>query len=195
MIKIDNTLVSEEILEKKFVCDLSSCKGACCIEGNSGAPLEKSELKKLEHSYQHIKQYMTDDGIKEVESNGTWTVDNDGDYETPLVKNKECVYAYYDKNKILKCSIETAFNKNKINFKKPISCELYPIRVNVIGNLSALNYHNWEICNSACILGEKLKVETYIFLKKGLIKKFGKSWYNKLQKVAKNYLKKIKNLK
>ncbi len=182
MIAIKNTLVSENLLEKKFVCDLSACKGACCVEGESGAPLEESEIQKLEDSYQNVRPYMNKKGIKAIEKQGKYVVDSDGDFVTPLVgKEKECAYVFFDENKIAKCAIEQAWLDKKIEWQKPISCHLYPVRITKHKHYDAVNYHHWKICKPACECGQQLQVPVYKFVKSGLVRKYGKQWYKELE--------------
>jgi len=185
MIAIENTLVSEDILDKKFVCDLNACKGQCCVSGESGAPLEESELHTMEKILDKIKPYMSSEGIAEVERQGVFVVDLDGDYVTPLVGgDKHCAFVCFDASNIAKCAIEKAYYEGKIKFKKPISCHLYPIRVEKTKYYTNLNYSKWDICSSACKCGDALDVPIYRFLKDPLIRKFGKRWFNKLEKFA-----------
>jgi hypothetical protein len=186
MIAIQNTLVSEDLLEKKFVCDLKACKGECCVAGDSGAPLDKEELEILESVVEKVKPYMTKKGIKAVEKNGSWVKDSDGDYTTTLVsEGGECAFVFFDENKIAKCSIESAYYDGKIKWKKPISCYLYPVRITKHKNYDAVNYHKWEICKPACECGAKLNVPVFQFLKEPLITKYGKEWFNELLKAYK----------
>lgn len=185
MIKIGDTLISDDILEEFFVCDIEKCKGACCVEGDLGAPLEKGELEKLANNYEGIAPYLTDIGRAEIERQGYYIFDFEGDYSTPTINGKECAYAIYDENDILKCGIEVAFENGKSNFSKPISCHLYPIRISKHATNIAVNYDKWYICNPACILGEELKVPVYQFLKEALVRKFGAEWYDQLEKYAK----------
>jgi hypothetical protein len=190
MIAIDNTLVSEDILEKKFVCDLNACKGACCVAGDSGAPLEKEELTVLDSVLEKVKPYMVKKGIKAVEKNGTYVVDGDGDYTTTLVApGEECAFVYFDEQNIAKCAIEKAYLEKKIDWQKPISCHLYPIRIKKTKTYEAVNYDRWEICKPACSCGEKLNVPVYKFLKVPLIRKYGKNWFKQLEQAAKLFLK------
>ena len=189
MISIKNTLVSEELLEQEFVCDLSACKGACCVAGDGGAPLKEEELETLELIYEDVKPYMTEKGIKSVEAQGKWVVGEDGGNETPLVHGKECVYVFFDQNKIAKCAIEAAYREGKIKYKKPISCELYPIRISSYSEFDAVNYHKWDICKPACDCGQKLKIPVYKFLKEPLIKKYGPDWYKGLEFAAEKHQK------
>lgn len=189
MIAIENTLVSEDVLKKKFVCDLNACKGACCVAGDSGAPLEKDELPILESVLEAVKPYMLKKGIKAIEKFGPYVVDNDGDYTTTLVSEKaECAFVFFDEHKIAKCAIEQAHNEGKISWKKPISCHLYPIRITPYKSYDAVNYHSWDICKPACACGKKLDVPVYKFLKEPLIRKYGKAWFKQLEKSAALYL-------
>jgi hypothetical protein len=181
MIILDNAVISDDVKEQFFVCDLEKCKGACCVEGDSGAPLEADETKILEELYPIIKDYITDEGRKVIEEKGTWIKDKDGDRVTPTIgDNRECAYALYDSKGILKCGIEQAYLDGKINLKKPISCHLYPIRITKYDQFDALNYDRWELCDPACSLGSKLGVPLYKFLKDALIRKYGERWYSEL---------------
>lgn len=190
MIAIDNTLVSEDILEKKFVCDLNACKGACCVAGDSGAPLDKDELEVLESVVDKVKPYMTKKGLKAIEKSGAYVVDGDGDFTTTLVApGEECAFVYFDEQNIAKCAIEKAYLEKKINWQKPISCHLYPIRIKKTKTYDAVNYDRWEVCKPACSCGEKLNVPVYKFLKTPLIRKYGNKWFKQLEQAAKLYLK------
>ena len=180
MIKVGEVLVSEDIKDKEFVCNLEKCKGACCVEGDFGAPLDESELAILEEIYPIVKPYLSKAGIAVIEKQGTHTTDDDGELVTPVIDGRECVYAIYDKKGILKCGIEQAYNDGKVRWKKPISCHLYPIRVTSKKSFEALNYHKWHICSPACSLGKELQVPVYKFLKDPLIRKYGVEWYNEL---------------
>lgn len=182
MISIDNTLVSDEIFERKFVCDLNACKGGCCVAGESGAPLEEEELPLLEGALEEVKPYMNAKGLKAIERHGAYVLDSDGDYTTTLVgKEKECAFVVFDEKKIAKCAIEMAHKDGKISWQKPISCHLYPIRITHHKKYDALNYHKWNVCKPACSCGEKLDVPVYKFLKTPLIRQYGKTWYKKLE--------------
>ncbi|MCF2493569.1 DUF3109 family protein [Dyadobacter chenhuakuii] len=180
MILIDNTCISDDIEDQLFVCNLDKCKGACCVEGDSGAPLDEDELAILDEIYPHVEPYLTQAGKDVIAKEGTYTKDWDGDYVTPIINGKECAYALYDERGILKCGIEQAYNDGKIAYKKPISCHLYPIRVTKYEQYHALNYDRWEICSPACSLGEELGVPVYKFLKDPLIRAYGPKWYNQL---------------
>ncbi|GAB2500608.1 MAG: DUF3109 family protein [Cytophagales bacterium] len=181
MILVGNAVLSQDIKENFFVCDLLACKGACCVEGDAGAPLEEEETKILEEIYPQVKPYLSEEGIKVIESQGTWVIDKDGDKGTPTIgDNRECAYAIYDQKGILKCGIEQAYLDGKVSFKKPISCHLYPIRITKYDQFDAVNYDRWEICDPACNLGQSLQVPLYRFLKDALIRKYGEAWYEQL---------------
>jgi hypothetical protein len=180
MILIDDTCISDDIAEKFFVCNLEKCKGACCVEGDLGAPLEESELPVMEEIYEKVKPYLTSEGIKAIEEQGKYIQDWEGDYSTTTINDRECAYAFYDEKNILKCGIEQAYIEEKIDFKKPISCHLYPIRITKYDNFHALNYDRWSICSDACTFGEQLGVEVYKFLKEPLIRAYGEEWYQQL---------------
>ncbi|MFN8165787.1 MAG: DUF3109 family protein [Bacteroidia bacterium] len=180
MLNIGNTLISEDIFEKNFVCDLNACKGACCVKGDYGAPLEDDELKILEDIYPKVKPYMTPEGIKAVEKQGRYIRYERKEWVTPLAKGKECAYTYFD-NGVAKCAIEKAYYEGKVDWKKPVSCHLYPIRITKQKNgMEAINYDRWSICKAACKLGDTLKVPVYKFLKESLERKYGEEWYKEL---------------
>ncbi len=185
MIQIGKTLVSEDILEKEFVCNISACKGQCCIDGDSGAPLEKNELDIMERIYPKLKPFMRDEGILEVEKQGVYIKNTDGEFETPLINNADCAYVFYDDKKVASCAIEEAYNQGEIDWKKPVSCHLYPVRVRSYTEFSGVNYDRWSICDDACSLGAELQVPIYKFVKQALIRRFGEDWYSELELVAK----------
>lgn len=184
MLQIDNTLISLDIFEKKFVCELGACKGACCVEGDSGAPLEDDETAQIEKVFPVVQKYMTIEGIRTVEEEGTWVIDNDGDKVTPLVNNQECAYTYKDDNGIIFCAIEKAFLNKEIDFHKPVSCHLYPIRITKYEAYDAVNYETNKLCIPARVNGEKLGVALYKFVKAPLIRKYGADWYKQLEIAA-----------
>lgn len=187
MIAIDNMLVSDEVVEEKFVCDLTKCKGGCCEDGDAGAPLEVQELNQLIDLYDTIKEYMTAEGIKEIEKIGKYVYDSEFGWVTPTIKSKICAYGYRDKQGIIKCAIEQAYNAGKINWKKPISCHLFPIRIKKSkdGKTEYVNYEPREgLCAAACKLGKKLKVPAYVFLKEAIIRKYGEEFYKTLEATA-----------
>jgi len=181
MIAIENTIVSEDLLEKKFICDLSKCKGACCVEGTSGAPLEHEEIQVMEDIYEKVKPYMNKEGIAEIDKLGVFVMDTDGDYVTPLVDgHKHCAFVVFEKG-IAKCSIEKAYNDGIIDFKKPVSCHLYPVRITKFKDYEAVNIQQWSVCKPAYALGKKADVPVYKFLEEPLTRRFGKNWYNQLK--------------
>jgi hypothetical protein len=191
MISIDNTLISEDILDRKFVCDLNACKGACCVAGDSGAPLDKDELDILTSLVDKVKPYMVPKGIKAVEKHGAYVIDSDGDYTTTLVsEGAECAFVYFDETNTAKCAIEKAYYEGVVTWKKPISCHLYPIRISKYRKFEAVNYNTWDVCKPACECGKKLDVPVYKFLKEPLIRKYGKDWFKQLEKAALVYLQK-----
>lgn len=188
MFQIGDTIVSDEVLEKEFVCNLSACHGQCCIDGDAGAPLDKEETQILDDIYDKVKPYLRPEGIESIERQGKWVIGEDQGYETPLIDGKECAYVIFD-GKTALCAIEQAYNNKEINWKKPISCHLYPIRIKEYAQFSAINYHKWYICDDACSLGKELGVTVYQFLKEPLIRKFGEEWYQELDKVAEEWKK------
>ncbi|MEM9389246.1 MAG: DUF3109 family protein [Bacteroidota bacterium] len=188
MIELGKTILSDDIKEQFFVCNLKKCKGACCVEGDLGAPLEESELPILEDIYDQVKPYLTSEGNNAIENQGAYILDDDKEYSTPTIGGKECAYAVYDKKGILKCGIEQAYLDGKIDFKKPISCHLYPIRATKYSEFEALNYDRWDICSPACDLGSSLNVPIYKFLKEPLIRKYGQQWYADLVKIIEEEL-------
>ena len=181
MIEIDGKIVSDDILTECFACDIARCKGECCVDGNSGAPLEMEEADILEEEYENYKPYMTPEGIESVERQGFMVVDCDGDYTTPLVDDAECAYSYRE-NGITLCAIEKAFREGKCSFRKPISCHLYPIRlINLSNGTIGLNYHRWNVCSSACENGRKLGIPVYKSLREPIRRRFGEEFYKALE--------------
>lgn len=184
IIEIGDKLVSGEIFEKEFVCNLNACKGACCVEGNEGAPLQEDEVNLLEEHLNSIKPYMTEGGIEQVEAKGVFYMDRENEPVTSLVKGKECAFVFFDEKGITKCAVEQAYRDEKIPFNKPISCHLYPIRVKKYKSFTALNYDKWPICKDACTLGEELGVPVYRFLEEPLKRVYGAAFYIELEKAA-----------
>jgi hypothetical protein len=182
MILIDDTVISEDISDEFFVCDLAKCKGACCVEGDLGAPLEEEELLILDRIQQDIKPFLSEKGLMEIAKSGAWVKDEDGDFSTPIIQGRECAYAIYDEKGYLKCGIEQAYFAGKTDFRKPISCHLYPIRIAKLAEYQSVNYERWSICSDACSHGKELGVPVYQFLKDPLIRKFGTKWYAELEK-------------
>ena len=187
MIQIDDKLISEDLFSEEFVCNLAKCKGICCVEGDAGAPLDEDETKILDEIYPKIKSYLRPEGIQAIEEQGTYTLDFEGDLVTPLVNNAECAYVIFDEKGYTKCAIEKAYEDGVIDWQKPISCHLYPIRITEYSNFSAINYHEWDICSDACTLGKELGVKVYQFLKKSLIRKYGEEFYQTLSEAAEEW--------
>ena len=185
MFQVENAIISEEIIKNHFVCNLNACKGACCVDGEAGAPLEQEETEILQTLYPKIKPFLRQEGINAIEKQGTSVIGIDNEPETPLINGKECAYATFDQNGIARCGIEQAYTKKAIDWKKPISCHLYPIRITTYNTFTAVNYHKWQICNPACSLGKSTQTPIYKFVKEALIRKFGENWYNQLEKMAK----------
>jgi hypothetical protein len=186
MFQLGKTIVSEDILAKDFVCNLSACKGACCVDGDAGAPLSKEETAILESIYPQIKPFLRPEGIAAIEAQGSWTTGTEGELETPLIENRDCAYVIYDGPTAL-CGIEQAYNQGVVSWKKPVSCHLYPIRVKDFTEFAAVNYDKWDICSDACELGKELQVPVYKFVKEALIRRFGIDWYTELEQVAEEY--------
>ena len=182
MIIIDNTLISDDILSKKFRCNTSICKGACCVKGEEGAPLEKNEEALLKKNFKKLKKYISKEGFEIISNQGVSTADNEGVLHTPLINERECAYVNIDEKGVVTCGIENAYNDKAVDFQKPISCHLYPIRISELKNYTALNFHKWEVCESACTEGEKNNIHVIDFLKDALIRKFGKKWFGELLK-------------
>ena len=187
MIQIDDKLISEDLFSEEFVCNLAKCKGICCVEGDAGAPLDEDETRILDEIYPKIKSYLRPEGIQAIEEQGTYTLDFEGDLVTPLVNNAECAYVIFDEKGYTKCAIEKAYEDGVIDWQKPISCHLYPIRITEYSNFSAINYHEWDICSDACTLGKELGVKVYQFLKKPLIRKYGEEFYQTLSEAAEEW--------
>lgn len=183
MFQLKNTIVSEDIIEKDFVCNLNACKGECCIAGEAGAPLEEDEVKIMEDNYKDVKPFLRPEGIAAIAQQGTSIV-REGELETPLVNGAECAYVTFNDKGWASCGIEDAYNAGKIDWRKPISCHLYPVRVQKYSSFTAVNYHRWPICDDACTLGQELKVPVYKFTKDALVRKFGQEWYEDLEKTA-----------
>lgn len=186
MIVIDKTVISDDLADNYFMCDLVKCKGGCCVEGDLGAPLEKEELSILDKIYSKVEPFLTKAGKEAIRDQGKYVYDDDKEFSTPTINGKECAYAIYDERGILKCGIEKAWEQKEIKFRKPISCHLYPIRITKYDSYDALNYDRWEICLPACKLGRSLKMPLYRFAKDALIRKYGRKWYEKLRAMVKD---------
>ena len=180
MIIVDDVLVSDDLIEKSFVCDLKKCKGACCEEGDYGAPLDLEEIEFYQNHLEKIKPFMAAAGLEVLERDGFWEDDLDGEPVTTTVDGRDCVFVKRDEDGTLKCAIENAYHAGALELNKPISCHLYPIRITKTKMGDALNYDRWDICSDACSLGEALKIPVYQFLKEPLIRKYGSDWYEAL---------------
>lgn len=187
MIAIDDILVSDEVVEAQFVCDLMKCKGGCCVDGDAGAPLDQDELKELENVYKTVVPYLSEECRNVLEKTGRYVYDKEFGWVTPTISNGMCAYAIVNKQGIVKCGIEQAFNDGKVSWKKPISCHLFPVRIKRTKRADLVNYEPREdLCEAACVLGKKLKLPVYQFLKDALIRKYGKDFYDTLDATAKH---------
>lgn len=185
MIQIGKILVSDDVVEAQFVCDLNKCKGGCCEDGDAGAPLEKKEMAILAEIYEKVKPYLTLEGISEIEKRGLFYYDKEFGWVTPTIGGKMCAYGFRDKNGIIKCGIEQAYYDGKVDWKKPISCHLFPIKTKKSREYEMVNYEpRRDLCRAGCGLGKKLKIPVYQFLKEALIRKYGEKFYEALDKVA-----------
>jgi hypothetical protein len=187
MLVVQGKIISDAIIEEQFMCNLEACKGACCWEGDYGAPLEMEELHILDQIYDRLKPYLSAEGKKIIEKEGTYTYYKAAkEYGTPLINNGACVYMTYDQRGVAQCGIEQAYNDGEVDFKKPISCHLYPIRVSSDKNtdFEALNYDRWDICSAACKKGAEHKMPVYRFAKAAIIRKYGADFYEELAAAA-----------
>lgn len=193
MIAIDNVLISDEIVQEQFVCDLTVCKGGCCVDGDAGAPLDKEELKKIDEVFAGVLPYLNEESKAALQRQGRYIYDKEYGWVTPTIASKVCVYGIVDKRGIVKCGIEQAYNDGKIAWKKPLSCHLFPIRIQQSRDKQT-EYVNYEpredLCSAACTLGVKLKVPVYVFLKDALTRKYGTEFYETLEATAKHLQKK-----
>ena len=180
MIQIDGTVISLDVFEKHFRCDLQRCKGHCCVYGDSGAPLEDEESDMLERLYPHIRPYLRPGGIAAIERHGTSMIDADGDRVTPLITDKECAYTVIE-NGIYFCGIEKAFHDKKIPFQKPLSCHLFPVKTKEYHDFTGIHYEQWKICQPGRECGIKEQLPLYAFLRESLTRKFGNDWYKKVE--------------
>ncbi|HEV2353325.1 MAG TPA: DUF3109 family protein [Puia sp.] len=188
MIAIDNVLISDKIVEEQFVCDLLKCRGGCCEDGDAGAPLEKDELDRLNGVYEKVKPYLTPAGIRSIETNGRYQYDREFGWVTPTIEGKMCAYGYKDAHGVIKCGIEQAWNEGKTDWKKPVSCHLYPIKASRTKAGEVLNYEPREsLCHPACVQGKRLKVPAYVFLRDAIIRKYGQDFYGALEQIAEKH--------
>ncbi|MEC8090066.1 MAG: DUF3109 family protein [Bacteroidota bacterium] len=184
MFQLGDTLVSEDLLKEHFACDLSQCKGACCVEGEAGAPLSAEEVQQLAKDYDAIDPFLDEAGRKAIAAQGTSIVAKDKSLETPLVDDAACAYATFDERGWAHCGIEKAHQSGAVDWKKPISCHLYPVRVKDYSVFTAVNYHRWQICSAGCANGKQMQMPLYRFVAEALQKKFGTDWFGELERVA-----------
>lgn len=189
MFQIGDAIVSRDVVEDSFLCNLTACKGCCCVEGESGAPVMDKEVDILKELIPIVWDDLSPLAKEEIEANGPVYEDYDGDLVTSIVNGKDCVFTYYDEKGICKCAIEKAYREGKTDFYKPISCHLYPIRLQQYKDFVAVNYHKWSICSEAVKLGRKEGVKIYQFLKEPLVRAFGEEWYDELSTVVDEYYK------
>lgn len=186
MIVIDDKYISDDVVEKNFVCNLTACKGACCVAGDCGAPLEEAELAVLREIYPKVKPYLRPEGIRELEQTGLHTWDDEYGHVTPIINGAICAYAVIDDQGIVGCGIEKAYRDGVISYKKPVSCHLYPIRITKYETFEAVNYDKWTVCKPACKLGNQLQVPVYRFLQEAITRKYGAEFYETLDKIARS---------
>lgn len=181
MLQIDDTIISLDLFEDYFICNLDSCKGICCVEGDAGAPLEEEELEVLKEILPEIWDDLSPKAKEVINKQGVYYIDEDDEPVTSIVNNRECVFTYVDEKGFYKCAIEKAYRAGKINFYKPISCHLYPVRIQKYTQLTAVNIHKWNVCECARILGKKKQLPVYKFLREPLVRKFGEEWYKQVE--------------
>ena len=184
MIQIDDKIVSQDLFEVLFVCDYDTCKGECCVEGDSGAPLEPGEAEELRRCLPKVRHLLSPAALEVIEEQGVSYFDEDGDEVTSIVRGRDCVFTTYDEQGRCACALEKVYNEGKTTFIKPISCQLYPVRLTKYPSFTAVNYHKWSICKCALKLGRKLQVPVYQFLRAPLIRAFGEEFYTQLEEVA-----------
>ena len=189
MIEINDTVISLDLIENFFHCDLACCKGECCVEGDAGAPLEKEEFDILRKILPAVWNDLSPEAQAVINRQGVGYIDISGDIVTSIVNGRNCVFTCYDTDSICKCAIEKAYNEGRIDFMKPVSCHLYPIRVKRYKDYYAVNYHQWRVCRAAEILGKQKRLPLYKFLREPLVRKFGEEWYNALDTCALEYAK------
>jgi hypothetical protein len=187
MIQIEDTIISRDLVERFFACDLSRCKGECCIEGEAGAPLEKTEFDILRNILPAVWDDLSPEARAVINRQGVGYIDAESDIVTSIVNGKNCVFTCYDADGICKCAIEKAYGEGRTDFIKPVSCHLYPVRVTQYRNYRAVNLHRWNICRAAEALGAQRRIPIYRFLREPLIRKFGEEWYSALDTCAKEY--------
>ena len=189
MLQIDNTIISFDLFEKNFRCDLPACRGECCVVGESGAPLEETEIAVLEEILPVVWDDLSENAKEVIRQQGVFYIDEAGDFVTSIINDGECVFTFFDEKGICKCAIEKAYREGKTVFCKPVSCHLYPVRLEKYRDFIAVNYEKWPICGAACRLGEKAGMPLYRFLKEPLVRRFGKEWYEQLEIAGEEFYK------
>lgn len=188
MLQIQNTIVTLDLAEEFFCCDLEKCLGACCIEGDAGAPVTIDEVAKIEEALPVVEPEMLPRAVDEVRQNGVAYVDQEGDLVTTILDGRNCAFTCYAPGGICLCALEKAFREGKTGFKKPASCSLYPLRLTTYPTFTAVNYHRWKICRDAVANGRKKGIRLYQFLRGPLTERFGKEWYDELAQACELYL-------
>ena len=190
MLQIGKTIISLDVIQKEFCCDLDKCKGGCCVDGDSGAPVTEEEALLIEEMYPAYEQYLSDLNKEEIRKQGFSVIDGDGDLVTPIVGNNECVFTFTDEAGITKCAIEKAYFEKHISFRKPVSCHLFPIRITEYKRFDAVNYQELDICKPGRICGKCNSTPLWQYLKEPLIRKYGEEWYKEFTYAAENLPKK-----
>lgn len=188
MLQIQDTLVSLDLVERYFCCDLDSCLGECCIEGDAGAPITEDERRKLEEVLPVIWDDLLPAARREIEENGVAYVDEEGDLVTSIIGGRNCVFSCYGPGGMCQCAVERAYRAGKTDFYKPLSCHLYPVRLKQYDKFTAVNYHRWKICRCAEVLGRSRGIRAYQFLREPLERAFGREWYAELEQACEAYL-------
>lgn len=184
MVEIQNTLVSLDLFREKFCCDINACGGACCIEGDAGAPVKEEEIAELEEAAEAVRDELATAAQEVIRKQGVVYIDRDGDFVTSIVDGKDCVFTCRNEHGHCLCALERAYREGRTSFKKPVSCSLYPVRLSCVGGMTAVNYHRWNVCRPAVELGQKLDIPVYKFLKEPLIRVFGQEWWDECDLVA-----------
>ena len=184
MVQIQDTLVSLDVFKECFCCDLAACKGACCVEGDAGAPVSEDEIADLEEAAELLDNELSDEAREVIADEGVVDIDRDGEFVTSVVNDRDCVFAVRSDDGTTLCAIDRAHREGRTSVQKPISCALYPIRLSNVGGMTALNYHRWNVCQGACQLGRQLQLPVYKFLKEPLIRAFGQAWWDECELVA-----------
>ena len=184
MFAVNNILVTDELLDAQFACNLGACLGGCCVQGDSGAPLELDERRELENVFPRVKKYLRQEALDVIEEQGVWEETEPGKYATTCVDNAECVFVFYE-GPVAKCAIEKAYLEGRVNFRKPISCHLFPIIAEKFGDVEALNYEQIALCNPAKKHGSKHGIYLINFLREPLVRKYGEDWYKQFRSACK----------